>query len=365
MWSPIPAAPGKSRGITRPKRTPTLGSGCDPRVRKQRRWFIHAQRRSGPHGTPASAARVGRGFQAPRTGSRNLRRLGIYLPVGRSEQVGMESRSASSLGPTHTSQTRPCDAFLSCTLVLIPALDEAGNVGHVVREWRDLGAGRVRVVDNGSRDATAEEAADAGAEVLQEPQRGYGAACQRGLVDLPPSIRWVMFSSADGSDGLRREDLPAWNRAVDAGAALVVGDRTLWAESRRHLKFVQRAGNRLAAFLLGIGWGHRPRDLGSLRLLSVEALHRLGLRDRTFGWNVEMHARCAELGLRVVELPVLYRLRRSGTSKISGNLAGSWRAGRTILATLGKLWWQRPTHRRRNSASDALAGATTTPTHHP
>lgn len=277
----------------------------------------------------------------------------------------MEPRSASSSGPTNTNQASSCSSFLSSTLVVIPALDEAGNVGHVVREWRDLGAVEIRVVDNGSRDATAQEAAEAGAEVLREPERGYGAACQRGLAILPPSIQWVMFSSADGSDVLRREDLALWNRAVVDGAALVVGDRTLWAESRRHLKFVQRAGNTLAAFLLGIGWGHRPRDLGSLRLLSVEAFRRLNLRDRTFGWNVEMHARCAELGFRVIELPVLYRLRRSGTSKISGNLVGTWRAGRTILATLGKLWWQRPTHWRRKAASNVLAGATTTPTPYP
>jgi len=277
----------------------------------------------------------------------------------------MEPRSASFTDPTHTRHRRSCDSFISSTLVLIPALDEAGNVGQVVREWQDLGAGGVRVVDNGSRDATAREAADAGAEVLHEPERGYGAACQRGLASLSPSIRWVMFSSADGSDVLRREDLPSWNRAIVAGAALVVGDRTLWPESRRHLKFVQRAGNTLAAILLGIGWGHRPRDLGSLRLLSVEALRRLSLRDRTFGWNVEMHARCAELGLNVVELPVLYRPRRCGNSKISGNVIGTWRAGRTILATLGKLWWQRPTYRRRNAAADLLAGATTTPTPYP
>jgi glycosyltransferase involved in cell wall biosynthesis len=277
----------------------------------------------------------------------------------------MEPKLASSSVPTNASQTRPCDGFLSSTLVLIPALDEAGNVGHVVREWLALGVGRIRVVDNGSRDATAHEAAEAGAEVLHERQRGYGAACQRGLANLPGSIRWLMFSSADGSDVLRGEDLPDWNRAVEDGAVLVVGDRTRWVESRRNLKCVQRLGNTLASFLLGIGWGHRPRDLGSLRLISVEALHRLHLRDRTFGWNVEMHARCAELGLRVVELPVLYRLRRSGASKISGNLVGTWRAGRTILATLGKLWWQRLTHRRRNVASDVLAGATTTPKPYP
>ena len=224
--------------------------------------------------------------------------------------------------------------FLSRTVVLIPALNEADCVAATVQEWLALGAAQVRVIDNGSTDGTPQRAAAAGAVVLHESQRGYGAAVWRGLQDWPSECTWALFSSADGSDRLTPPDLPSWQQSVEAGADLVIGDRTALASARRSLKPTQRLGNWLCVVLIARGWGRRFRDMGSLRLVRRSALERMHLRDRAFGWNCEMQVRALELGLRIVELPVPYYPRRAGESKISGNLGGILRAGRGILWTL-------------------------------
>lgn len=231
-------------------------------------------------------------------------------------------------------------------MVLIPALNEASCVGETVRSWLELGAGRVRVVDNGSIDETSRIASLAGAEVLVERCRGYGAAAWRGLQQWPADCVWVLFSSADGSDRLSVAELASWQAAVSNGADLVLGNRTYWQVSRRELKFIQRFGNGVSCRAIALGWGRSFKDMASLRLVRWSAIEQMRLQDRGFGWNVEMQVRAIELGLSIVELPVRYFPRLVGESKISGNLAGSFRAGIAILRTLGVLWrW----HRRRAS----------------
>jgi glycosyltransferase involved in cell wall biosynthesis len=228
--------------------------------------------------------------------------------------------------------------FLAQTLVLIPALNESACVAETVRAWLDLGAAQVRVVDNGSDDGTAAVAVAAGAEAVFEPVRGYGAAAWRGLQDWPPQCSWVLFSSADGSDRLPASETPAWQRAVDRGADLVLGDRTALADARAQLKPAQRLGNWLCCLAIARGWGRRFRDLASLRLVRRAALDSMQLEDRGFGWNLEMQVRALELGLRLVELPVPYFPRLAGTSKISGSVGGTIQAGGAILRMLGHLW---------------------------
>jgi glycosyltransferase involved in cell wall biosynthesis len=232
----------------------------------------------------------------------------------------------------------PAAAWPAATLVLIPAWNEAACVAATVARWRALGLRRVRVVDNGSTDATAAVARAAGAEVVAEPRRGYGAAAWRGLQDWPNDCAWALFSSADGSDRLGPAELPAWQAAVDAGADLVLGDRTARPESRRALRPVQRFGNALQCAVIAAGWGRRFGDMASLRLVRRAALDRLRLADRAFGWNVEMQVRTLELGLHCVEQPVTFHPRAAGESKISGNWLGTWRAGTGILRTLAWLW---------------------------
>lgn len=222
-------------------------------------------------------------------------------------------------------------------LVIIPVLDEEETIAATVRSLRGLGLTQIRVVDNGSCDRSAIIAEEAGAEVLVEPIAGYGRACWRGLQAIPDPIRWILFCDGDGSDDLA-ELGQFWEAAPTAD--LILGDRRATREGRQAMTPVQNFGNGLAAFLIWAGWGHRYRDLGPLRLIRRSALEAIAMRDRGFGWTVEMQARAIELGLRVREIPVNYCRRRGGRSKISGTLSGSLRAGTVILSTLGRLYFR-------------------------
>ena len=233
------------------------------------------------------------------------------------------------------------------TVIVLPALNEASCVRETVARWRALEPLEIRVVDNGSRDATADEARTAGARVLRETRRGYGAAAWRGIQQLPPGCRAVIFASADGSDRLDGDDLEIWMREAQRGAELILGDRVSRALAREHLKAIQSVGNRLCCVLIELGWGRRFRDMGSLRWIRRAALERLALSDRGFGWNVEMQVRAIEHGLRIVELPVAYHPRAAGHSKISGSLRGTLRASADILL----MFWRLHRSRARSAAA--------------
>jgi len=227
--------------------------------------------------------------------------------------------------------------------VVIPALDEERGVAAVLADLPRSGASpafavrEVVVVDNGSRDRTAAVAAAAGATVVREPRRGYGAACLAGLAHLrraPPAV--VAFLDADHSDDPR--ELPGVLAPLLAGAAdLVIGSRARGAREPAAITPVQAFGNRLATGLIALAFGVRFTDLGPFRAIGWEALERLAMRDRDFGWTVEMQARAARSKLRCVEVPVRYRRRSAGASKVSGTVAGSVRAGVKILATIARV----------------------------
>jgi len=194
---------------------------------------------------------------------------------------------------------------------------------------------RVVVCDNGSSDGTAEVARSRGAVVVRESRRGYGAACLRALDALradPPDA--VLFLDADGSDDpAEAEALLA--PLVSGRADLVIGSRTLGRREPGALTLQARFGNALATRLMEWIYGVRWTDLGPFRAVRWEALERLGMRDRDFGWTVEMQVKAARAGLRGVEVPVRYR-RRIGRSKISGTVTGAVRAGAKILATIAR-----------------------------
>ncbi len=223
--------------------------------------------------------------------------------------------------------------------VIIPALDEEATIGAVVAGLRGLGLRRVRVVENGSRDRTAEVARAAGAEVLIEPRRGYGQACWTGAQGLAPEVAWLLFVDADGSDDLA--DVARLLAAADAGADFVLGDRRARPEARAVMTPVQNFGNALATTLIRLGWGHAYHDLGPLRLVRRSLFEAARMEDRGFGWTIELQVRAVELRARIVELPVGYGRRKGGRSKISGTIRGSVRAGAIILATIGRLYWRR------------------------
>lgn len=221
---------------------------------------------------------------------------------------------------------------------VIPALNEAESIAHVVHALRREGVPYVRVVDNGSVDNTAAAARAAGAEVLFEPQRGYGAACWRGLQDLPADVDWILFCDADGSDDLSR--LPDFLRCTQ-GHDFVLGARRSSPNERSGVSLAQRIGNAVATSFIAIGWGYKYADLGPFRLIRRRSLDRIHMTDRTWGWTLEMQVRAAEEHLRIVEIPVRSLSRRAGRSKIGGSLIGGVRAGAKILATIARLYWRR------------------------
>lgn len=226
--------------------------------------------------------------------------------------------------------------------VVIPALNEAAAIGHVldaIPPWVDA----IVAVDNGSTDSTAAVARQHGASVVFEPRRGYGAACLRGLSALEsPDI--VVFLDADNSDD--PNEMTALIEPIEHSAAdLVIGSRTLGQADRGSLTRPQRFGNALASALMRRIWKQTCTDLGPFRAIRFSALMDLGMNDLDYGWTVQMQARAFRLGLRVVEVPVRYR-KRIGRSKISGTVRGVVGAGTKILATIAREALTQSTERR-------------------
>ena len=228
--------------------------------------------------------------------------------------------------------------------LVIPARNEEHGLPALAAALRPLvdrgELSAVVVVDNGSTDRTAALAEAAGLAVVAEPSPGYGAACLAGIAVLRtahPGLAALAFLDADLADD------PAWlprlAAPVLAGEAdLVLGQRSARAEPGA-LGPHQRFGNALATGLLRLATRRRYRDLGPMRVVSVEALDRLEMADRTWGWTLEMQHKAATRGLRTEEVDVPYRRRMTGRSKISGSLAGSTRAAAVILRTVAQLWW--------------------------
>lgn len=216
--------------------------------------------------------------------------------------------------------------------VLIPALNEEAAIGPVVSgvpAWAD----RILVVDNGSQDNTAAAARASGAAVVREAERGYGAACLTGLKHLE-DMDIIVFLDGDYSD--YPEDMAALVGPIVSGASdFVVGSRVLGAREKGALTPQQRFGNWLACRLIRLIWGVRYTDLGPFRAIRASGLRRLNMRDRNYGWTVEMQIKAAQAGLRISETPVRYR-KRIGKSKVSGTVKGTVLAGYKILATIAR-----------------------------
>ncbi len=215
--------------------------------------------------------------------------------------------------------------------VIIPALNEVDAIGKVITaipDWVDC----IVVADNGSRDSTGEVAREAGARVVREDEKGYGAACLAGLLALPSSDI-IIFLDGDYSDF--PEDMEQLVVPILLGGAdLVIGSRVLGGAERGSLTPQQVFGNWLATRLIRLIWGANFTDLGPFRAIRGDALRELEMEDRNFGWTVEMQVKAAKAGLKCVEVPVRYR-RRIGVSKVSGTLSGTVKAGTKILSVIG------------------------------
>ncbi len=224
--------------------------------------------------------------------------------------------------------------------VIIPALDEAGNIRRLVTEvWESISA-EVIVVDNGSTDATHREARAAGARVVRESRRGYGYACAAGVAAAQHADVLVFL---DGDRSFLPAELPTLLAPILADEAdLVLGSRWLGHIAPGAMPPQQRFGNWLAARLMNRLYDLSITDLGPYRAIRRSLLMTLDMREMTFGWPTEMMVKAAKRGARLVEVPVSFHSRQSGRSKISGTLRGTVLAGWYILGVTLRYAWTEP-----------------------
>jgi rSAM/selenodomain-associated transferase 1 len=224
--------------------------------------------------------------------------------------------------------------------IVIPALNEAPVIGRVVRGLRacralqEAGITDLVVVDNGSADGTGEVARAAGARVVQEPRRGYGRACLTG-VQAAKRADVIILMDGDGSD-VPEDVVRVWQPVQTGVADLAMGSRVRGQCEPGALTPQQRVGNAVGTTLLRWLYGVRVSDIGPLRAIRRETLLRMEMNEMTYGWSAEMLAKAGRLGLRVSEVPVDYRRRAGGTSKVAGTLSGTVKASYRILRTIAR-----------------------------
>jgi glycosyltransferase involved in cell wall biosynthesis len=228
------------------------------------------------------------------------------------------------------------DSATPIVSVVIPCLNEEAPIGDVVREVRAQGVDEVIVVDNGSTDATADRARAAGARVVSEPQRGYGRACAAGLRSISADADVVCFLDGDGSD------VPSFLAAVIGPVArdeadFVMGSRLRGKREAGSMTPQQIVAGWLAGLLLRLVYGAGFTDMSPFRAMRADRLRHLGMREATYGWNLEMQMRVAAARLRIREIAVDHRCRRGGESKVSGNLVAGLKAAWTITITFLRL----------------------------
>jgi glycosyltransferase involved in cell wall biosynthesis len=215
--------------------------------------------------------------------------------------------------------------------VVIPTLNEAGTIGDVVREIPRDYARDIIIADSGSTDGTQAIATEAGARVI-DTGRGYGRACALGAAAADPGCRVIVFLDGDGAD---RGDLIARIAGpVLAGTHdFVLASRTRGQREPGAMLWHQVVAGRLAGIGMGALYRVQYSDMCAFRAIDRAALERLAMREMTYGWNIEMQMKAARSGLRILEVPMPYRCRAAGESKVAGSLRGTMRAGTKIVST--------------------------------
>ena len=224
------------------------------------------------------------------------------------------------------------------TTVIIPALNEAGNIRQLVQEVQSTTPVDVIVVDNGSTDSTAEDANAAGAQVILEARRGYGYACAAGVAAVKDSDVLVFM---DGDYSFSPSDLPALLAPImENRADLVLGSRARGHIAQGAMPPHQRFGNWLVSRLMNLIYGLSITDLGPYRAVRRSLLMQLDMKEMTYGWPTEMIVKSARRKARIVEVPVSYHNRRFGQSKVSGTVRGTILAAWFILGVTFRYAWK-------------------------
>ena len=224
--------------------------------------------------------------------------------------------------------------------VVIAALNEEAAIAKVIDSVpKDL-VDEIVVVDNGSTDRTAEVARAAGARVVKEVIRGYGRAFRAGLRSISPRCEIVVLLDGDGSDYPEMMDRLV-TPIIEGKADFVIGSRTRGNRESGSMNFHQVVAGYMIGFMLRILYGVHSTDMGPFRAIRRDTLDRLGLREETYGWPLEMQMRAARARVRTLEVPVDYRRRAGGRSKIAGTVRGSVLAATRILITLARIAIQR------------------------
>jgi glycosyltransferase involved in cell wall biosynthesis len=223
--------------------------------------------------------------------------------------------------------------------LIIPALNERETIGQVLAEVPENSVDRILVVDNGSSDGTAQEAQAAGAELIYEPRQGYGFACMAGYM-AADDVDIIVFMDGDGADN--PVQIPTLVQPLELDMAdLVIGSRELGNAEPGALLLQARIGNWITARLMHFLYGLRVSDLGPFRAIRCEVLDALDMQEMIYGWTTEMMVKAVKRGYRVHEVPVNYRKRLGGKSKISGTLRGTILAAYYILGTTIKHAWKK------------------------
>ncbi|EOQ87280.1 glycosyltransferase, group 2 family protein [Leptospira yanagawae serovar Saopaulo str. Sao Paulo = ATCC 700523] len=227
-------------------------------------------------------------------------------------------------------------------LCIIPARDEELSIKQALTGLMNgsgISKSNFIVVNNASKDNTASIVKELGIKTLDCPRIGYGSACLVALEwigskNLNPE--YILFCDADGSDDPK--DIQRLYQTIrDHNSDLVIGSRTLGVTEIGSLSSIQKFGNALTCFLIQIFFQKKFTDMGPLRIIRYKSLLQLGMIDPTWGWNIEMHVKALQNHMKVIEIPVQYRKRIAGVSKISGTISMSIRVGVKILYTFFKL----------------------------
>ena len=220
--------------------------------------------------------------------------------------------------------------------VIIPTLNEVESIAAVIAEIPRSVAREIIVADSASNDGTGAVAARAGARVITLQQRGYGRACAAGAAAASPDCSVLVFLDGDGAD--RGDLMQRIVQPILAGTHdFVIASRTRGEREPGAMSWHQALAGRLAGWGMRALYGVRYSDMCAYRAIRRECLRRLDMREMTYGWNLEMQMQAARAGLRVLEVPMPYRRRVGGTSKVAGSLRGTMRAATRIIATFARV----------------------------